>query len=51
MQYQIMHKNTTIALADEERITEIILPELCPACFVVGMPLTRWLGYYLRLRI
>lgn len=38
-----MHKHAVIALADEECITEIIQPELCPACFVVGMQLTRWL--------
>ncbi len=43
MQYQIMHKNTVIAFADEERITEILIPDLCPACFAIGMPLTRWL--------
>ncbi|MBQ8921498.1 MAG: hypothetical protein IJ060_04975 [Oscillospiraceae bacterium] len=43
MQYQIMHKNTVIAKADDDRITEIIVPALCPACFVAGMPLTRWL--------
>ena len=43
MQYQIMHKDTVIASADDERITEIIVPALCPACFVVCMPLERWL--------
>ena len=43
MQYHIMHKSTIIALANEDRITEIIIHALCPACFVVGMPLTRWL--------
>ena len=43
MQYQIMHKDTIIASADDERITEIIAPALCPACFVVCMPLERWL--------
>ena len=43
MQYQIMHKDTVIAYADDEHITEIVISALCPACFVVGMPLTRWL--------
>ena len=43
MQYRIMHKNAVIALADDERITEIIVSALCPACFVIGMPLSRWL--------
>ena len=43
IQYQIMHRNTRIALADDDRITQIIVPALCPACFVIGMPLTRWL--------
>ena len=43
MQYQIMHRNTRIALADDDCITQIIVPALCPACFVIGMPLTRWL--------
>ena len=43
MQYQIMHKDTVIARADDERITEIVISALCPACFTVGMPLTRWL--------
>lgn len=38
-----MHKDTIIASADDERITEIIVPVLCPKCFVVDMPLTRWL--------
>lgn len=38
-----MHRDTIIAAADDERITEIIIPVLCPKCFVVGMPLTRWL--------
>lgn len=44
MQYKVMHKNTVIAVANEDSITDIILPELCPACFVAGMPLTRWLN-------
>ena len=43
MQYHIMHKDTIIAIADDECISEIIIPSLCPACFVVGMPLSRWL--------
>lgn len=43
MKYKIMHKETVIAFADDERITEILIPKLCPACFVIGMPLTRWL--------
>lgn len=43
MQYQIMHIDSVIAIADDERITEIIVPALCPACFVIGMPLSRWL--------
>lgn len=41
--YKIMHKTEIIALADEEKITEIINQELCPHCFVVGMPLYIWL--------
>ncbi len=40
MQYHIMHRDTIIAAADDERITEIIVPALCPKCFVVGMPLS-----------
>ena len=43
MQYQIMHKDQVIAYADDDRITEIVNKELCPHCFVIGMPLTRWL--------
>ena len=43
MHYCIMHINAVVALADDERIIEIIKPELCPACFVIGMPLSRWL--------
>lgn len=38
-----MHKDTVVARADDECITEIVISGLCPACFVVGMPLTRWL--------
>ena len=41
--YKIMHKTEIIALADEEKITEIINKALCPHCFVVGMPLYIWL--------
>ena len=37
--YMIMHKTEIIALADEEKITEIINKALCPHCFAVGMPL------------
>lgn len=43
MQYHIMHRNNVIAKADENQITEILNKDLCPACFAVGMPLTRWL--------
>lgn len=43
MQYHIMHRNDVIAKADENQITEILNRDLCPACFAVGMPLTRWL--------
>lgn len=41
--YMIMHKTEIIALADEEKITEIINKALCPHCFTVGMPLYIWL--------
>lgn len=41
--YMIMHKTEIIALADEEKITEIINKALCPHCFAVGMPLYIWL--------
>ncbi|MDE6833823.1 MAG: hypothetical protein K2J39_06235 [Ruminococcus sp.] len=43
MQYYIMHRNDIIAKSDENQITEILDSDLCPACFAVGMPLTRWL--------
>ena len=41
--FQIMHRSTVIAKADAEKITEILVPELCPKCFVIGMPLENWL--------
>lgn len=41
--YKIMHRTEIIALADEEKITEILNKALCPHCFVTGMPLYIWL--------
>lgn len=41
--YSIMHKNSIIAKADVNGITEIIIPDLCTACFAIGMPLEHWL--------
>ena len=41
--YRIMHKNQIIALADNERLTDILQPELCPGGFAIGMPLSLWL--------
>ena len=43
MNYTIMHRDKAIAFADENGISEIIIPELCPACFAPGMPLHIWL--------
>ena len=43
MGYKVMHRDKVIALADENCITEIVDKALCPACFVVGMPLEIWL--------
>ena len=43
MDYKIMHKEKVIALANENGISEIIDKSLCPACFVIGMPLEIWL--------
>jgi hypothetical protein len=43
MDYKIMHKDSVVALANENGITEIIDKSLCPACFAIGMPLEIWL--------
>ena len=43
MDYKIMHKDSVVALANENGITEIIEKSLCPACFAIGMPLEIWL--------
>lgn len=43
MNYHIMHKDTVIALADDNGITQICRADLCPACFTVHMPLDYWL--------
>ncbi len=42
--FYIMHQNTVIAKADEEQIVEIFKSELCPKCFIVGMPLDYWMN-------
>lgn len=39
-----MHKDTVIAHADDECITEIVISALCPVCYAVGMQLTSWLA-------
>ena len=43
MGYKVMHRDKIIALADENGISEILDKALCPACFVLGMPLETWL--------
>ena len=41
--YKVMHKDKVIAKANDDSITEIIIPDLCPACFCKGMDLEFWL--------
>ena len=41
--YKVMHKDTVVAKANEDRITEIVHEELCPACFFEGASLEMWL--------
>ncbi|MBR1421923.1 MAG: hypothetical protein IJ571_00575 [Ruminococcus sp.] len=41
--YKIMHKNRVIAKASNDSISEIMISELCPACFCEGMDLEFWL--------
>lgn len=43
MDYKVMHKDKVIAFANENGIYELTDKKLCPACFVVGMPLEIWL--------
>ena len=38
-----MHRNDVVAEADNSQIIRILNQDLCPACFVTGMPLNRWL--------
>ena len=42
-EYLIMHRNTVIAKADDEVVTEIINKPLCPAMIFEGAYLERWL--------
>ncbi len=41
--FEIMHKNTVIAKANADRITDVICEELCPACIFEGADLEFWL--------
>ena len=42
-EYLIMHRNTVIAKADDEVVTEVINKPLCPAMIFEGAYLERWL--------
>ena len=42
MDYKIMHKDSVVALVSENRIAEIIIKSLCPACFSANETIDVW---------